>query len=120
GCAALQTIHYDGYPDEWADVLVPSDEPGAGPLAGVTVICLEDTTPPAIEDVTPGAVHNADFTVSATVSDNRPGILQVQIERCTNPSQPADAQNWTVLYKTDIAGTSGKVSHTVSVEDLPD
>ena len=119
GCAALQTIHYDGYPDEWADVLVPSGEPDDGPLAGVTVICLEDTTPPAIENVTPGAVHNADFTVSATVSDNRPGI-QVQIERCTNPSQPADAQSWTVLHETDIAGTSGRVSYSVPVEDLPD
>lgn len=40
GCDALQTIRYDGYPDEWADVLVPSDEPGDGPLAGVTVICI--------------------------------------------------------------------------------
>ena len=110
-CSRLTDIWFDGYPDEWASVL---DETWYDLPPSVTVHCLEDTTVPTISSVTDGGAHNGDFTVRAKVSDNRPGITAAFALSVDG------GKTWAPFASETVAETSGTVSCTVPVTDLPD
>ena len=110
GCVSLTDIYYDGYADEWKDILT---ETGVGEWPGSAVVHFEeDAAPPKISNVTKGGVHNSDFTVSATVSDNRPKIT-VRFDLSTD-----GGGQWTLVGKKTVSGESGTVETTVDVDGL--
>lgn len=110
GCENLTDISYDGYQAEW-DILVKTV--GAEWLENVTVHVTPDTAAPTISNVTGAGIHNSNFTVSATVSDNQPNIT-VKFEWST------DNAAWTLLKEETISGASGTVEATVDVGGLLD
>lgn len=114
GCTSLTDIQYDGYPDEWDAILVEEDPAEDVWPSGVVVHCLEDTQPPAITAVTASGIHNADFTVHATVSDNRPGTTVVFAYAL------GQTDEWTEIGRQVVQQQSGRVSQQVSIKDLPD
>lgn len=110
GCTSLTDIYYDGYADEWNDILIETE--WAEWPENAVVHFVEDTAPPEISNVTKGGVHNSDFTVSATVSDNRPKIT-VRFDLSTDGGTV-----WTQLDQKTISGERDTVETTVDVDGL--
>ena len=110
GCVSLTDIYYDGYADEWKDILIETRW-AEWPESAV-VHFEEDAAPPKISNVTKGGVHNSDFTVSATVSDNRPKIT-VRFDLSAD-----GGGQWTLVGKKTVSEESGTVEATVDVDGL--